>query len=280
MKFKKLLTLFFIFLFLFTNLGVVYCTCQCSDFNKSEVNTTTKVRVSNGNMSVCIKGSGKKTIVLLSGLGTVNPIKDFDKLSDELSRRFKVVTIECFGYGESDDTIKMRTSENIIEEVRAALKELDIVPPYILMPHSISGIYSLWYAKNYPDEVEAIVGIDISKPNLQKEIFGSHENCVKYAKENMDQKEVSTAVFNEATMFYKNSEEFFEAKYPDNLPVLSFISQENIEYVKNLQVKNELTRWDILAQNMISNPAIQKNKILSGSHYLHHEMFHTIARMT
>jgi pimeloyl-ACP methyl ester carboxylesterase len=39
------------------------------------------------------------------------------------------------------------------------------------MPHSISGIYSMYYANTYPDEVEAIIGIDPTLPQAL-EYFG------------------------------------------------------------------------------------------------------------
>lgn len=32
------------------------------------------------------------------------------------------------------------------------------------MPHSISGIYSLYYANKYPDEIQSVVGIDFTLP--------------------------------------------------------------------------------------------------------------------
>ena len=242
-----------------------------------------KIQVKQKFMSTCVLGSGDKTIVLLSGLATGNPIEDFYALANKLSDTYKVVIIEYFGLGKSDDTDEERSSENIIEETRAALKSLKIEPPYILMPHSISGIYSLWYVKNYPREVEAIVGIDTSKPNVQKEFYESNENAIRYFSQNLDKDKVSIATFNEAAMFYKNSQEFFDAQYPEKLPVLSFISAEQIELIKSrrsLTNGNKVTDWDILAQNMISNPKIQKNEILQGSHYLHHEASDEIVTKT
>ena len=69
-------------------------------------------------------------------------------------------------YGWSDLTDKERTVENIVGEIRMALKEANIEGPYILMPHSISGIYILYYANQYPSEVKAIIGIDPTLPQI------------------------------------------------------------------------------------------------------------------
>ncbi len=232
------------------------------------------VEISNGKINTSVIGNGSKTIVMLSDLTTSNPIEDFMTLAEKLSKNFKVVIIEYPGYGASDVISDERSNKNIVKEIRETLNKLEIKPPYVLMPHSISVIYSLWYAKNYPDEVEAIVGIDTSKPNAQKEFLESNESCVKWFSEKLDRSIVNESVFNEATMFYKNCEEFFDAKYPEDLPVLSFVSSENIEFIKNrrsLLTGSKVTDWDKLEQIRISNPKIQKIEILEGSHYWHHE---------
>ena len=126
------------------------------------------VEVDGKNMHVYTKGDGENTIVLLSGLGTAAPVLDFEPLINEMSKNNKIVVVELFGYGWSDLTHKERTVENIVEEIRTALKESNIEGPYILMPHSISGIYSMYYANKYPDEVRAVIGID---PTLPKHLI-------------------------------------------------------------------------------------------------------------
>lgn len=121
-------------------------------------------------MHVYTKGDGENTIVLLSGLGTAAPVLDFEPLVNELAKNHKVVVVESFGYGWSNVTNKERTVENIVEGIRTALKS-NIEGPYILMPHSISGIYSMYYANAYPDEVKAVIGIDFTLPQVL-EYFG------------------------------------------------------------------------------------------------------------
>lgn len=45
---------------------------------------------------------------------------------------------------------------------RAALKSAKIEAPYILCPHSMSGIEALYWAQQYPEEVLAIIGLDMA----------------------------------------------------------------------------------------------------------------------
>lgn len=105
-------------------------------------------------------GTGEKTIVLLPGFGVALPSADFGPLMRELSEKYTVVSIEFLGTGFSGQTDTPRTNENITEEIRAALTSAGFKPPYILMPHSVSGVYSEYYAAKYPDEISAIIMLD------------------------------------------------------------------------------------------------------------------------
>lgn len=115
-------------------------------------------------MNVLIQGSGEQTVVLLPGQGTPTPALDFKLLIDEITPNYKVVVVEPFGYGLSDETEKERTTENIVSEVHEAVQQLGL-DRYILMGHSIAGLYGATYVNTYPDEVLAFVGIDSSVPN-------------------------------------------------------------------------------------------------------------------
>lgn len=78
----------------------------------------------------------------------------------ELSKEYTVVCIEYFGVGFSDGIDMPRTNENYTEEVREALSLEGFNAPYILMPHSGSGIYAEYYAAKYPDEVSTMIMLD------------------------------------------------------------------------------------------------------------------------
>jgi pimeloyl-ACP methyl ester carboxylesterase len=118
------------------------------------------VDVDEGQMHLYSMGEGEKIIVLLPGMGVALPSADFSPLMRKLSEKHTVVTVEYFGVGFSSQTSKPRTTENYVEEIRAALKEGGFEAPYVLMPHSVSSVYSEYYASKYPDEVEAIISLD------------------------------------------------------------------------------------------------------------------------
>ena len=136
------------------------------------------VEVNGRRMHVYSLGKGERTIVLLPGFGVALPCADFGPLMRELSREYTVVCVEYFGLGFSDQTDAPRSNENYVEEIRAALARAGFKAPYILMPHSASGVYSEFYAARYPEEVSAIVMLDTSstaikaKGNPPKFLYG------------------------------------------------------------------------------------------------------------
>lgn len=118
------------------------------------------VDVNGQKMHVYSMGEGDITIVLLPGFGVPLPCADFAPLMRELSKEYTIVCLEYFGVGFSDETKVPRTNENYTREIRTALNLSGYRAPYVLMPHSGSGIYSEYYAANYPDEVSAIIMLD------------------------------------------------------------------------------------------------------------------------
>ena len=237
------------------------------------------MRVHNGQaMHAYVKGSGDKTIVMLSGWGTENPIDDFKPLADKLSDKFRVVILEYFGYGTSTITSKKRTNENIVNEMRIVLDKLSLKPPYILMPHSMSGIYSLYYADKYPDEVESIIGIDMSLPQKQLERW-QNGSFKKLLSEELDGANIS--IVNQWNEFYDNSKEIENVRYPSDLPVLVFLATEQVNLVDNMiKSGNMKTSWKDINKNMITNSYIQNIEVLEGTHYLHHEQADKISKIS
>lgn len=122
------------------------------------------VEVDGHKMNVYTEGKGEHTLVFLSGSGTVSPVLDFKSLYSLLSDDFKIVVIEKFGYGFSDIVETERSFETILRQDREALEKSGIKGPFILCPHSMSGLEALMWAQKYPDEVERIIGLDMVLP--------------------------------------------------------------------------------------------------------------------
>ena len=224
------------------------------------------VEVNGKTMKAHVKGSGNKTIVMLSSWGADSPIDDFFPLYEKLSKDYKVVVLEYFGYSGSDITSDERTNAAIVQEIRTALCKLNINPPYILMPHSMSGLYSLYYANNYPSEVSGIIGIDMSLPQRQLEQW--NEETFEKAKLSPESSNLNVSMINQWNKFYDNSKELKNLKYPPNLPVLAFLTKKQIEEANDMIKRGAMqTSWAQMNNNIITNANIQTIKILEEEHY-------------
>ncbi len=240
---------------------------SCFLFNGNK--TYKAVEVNGKTMKAHVKGSGDKTIVMLSGWGTDSPVDDFFTLYDRLGEDYKVVVLEYFGYFGSDVTSDERTNAVMVGEIRTALRQLSIEPPYILMPHSMSGLYSLYYASNYPSEVLGIIGIDMSLP--QKQLERWTEETFEKTKINRELSDLNISMINQWNRFYDNSKELKDVRYPSNLPVLAFLATEQINFVNDMIKSGAMkTSWLDINRNMITNSDLQTIQILEGEHYLHH----------
>ena len=122
------------------------------------------VDVDGHKMHVYSVGEGDKTLVLMAASGTVCPSLDFKNLYPGLEGECRIVVVEKFGYGYSDTVDRPRDVASLLSDTRAALAGAGIRGPYILCPHSYSGLEALYWAQTYPDEVEAIIGLDMAFP--------------------------------------------------------------------------------------------------------------------
>lgn len=115
-------------------------------------------------MSIYVEGTGETTLVFMSGGGTCSPILDFKSLYSLLSDQYRIAVVEKFGYGFSDVVDTDRDIDSILEDTRTALAAAGLNAPYVLCPHSMLGLEALYWARKYPDEVSAIIGLDMAVP--------------------------------------------------------------------------------------------------------------------
>ena len=116
-------------------------------------------------------------IVFMSGSGTVAPVYDFKILYEKLISKYRVIVIEKFGYGYSDIFECPCDIDSLVSLQREALEKVGEKGPFILMPHSMSGLEAIRWKQKYPGDVIAIIGLDMATPITYKE--WSHEDINK-----------------------------------------------------------------------------------------------------
>ncbi len=134
-------------------------SCNQSDRGNS---TAGRIRVEVGShkLEVLIEGMdrGLPTVILESGLG--GGIDSWTNVRESLGKITRVVSYNRAGSGGSQPGPRPRSARRIVEELRAALQTLEIAPPYLLVGHSVGGLYVRAYAGLHPDEVIALVLAD------------------------------------------------------------------------------------------------------------------------
>ena len=76
-----------------------------------------------------------------------SPILESKSLYSLLSDDYRIVVIERPGYGFSDEVEGIPSLNTILDWEREALTKLQISGPYILAPHSASGIEAILWAQ-------------------------------------------------------------------------------------------------------------------------------------
>lgn len=101
---------------------------------------------------------GQPVIVFESGLGT--PMGHWDKVLEGVSKLAPLVTYDRPGIGQSEPNDKMPTLKNVADQLAQILQHLELKPPYVLVGHSLGGLYVRGFAVYYPEMLAGLVIID------------------------------------------------------------------------------------------------------------------------
>ncbi len=108
-----------------------------------------------------------KTVVFENGLG--GTIEWWAKVFPEISKDTTAFVYNRPGYGKSDLVSTPRDGTHIVDELRSLLQSKGLNPPYVLVGHSLGGLYMQLFARRYPDEVNALILVDSTHPAQLKD---------------------------------------------------------------------------------------------------------------
>ncbi|PKM74515.1 MAG: alpha/beta hydrolase [Firmicutes bacterium HGW-Firmicutes-16] len=261
------------------------------------------VNVHDGQMHVYSVGSGEKTIVLLPGMGVALPSAEFGPLMRRLSEEYTVVCVEYFGVGFSSETAKPRSCENYVEEIRTALNKAGFKAPYVLMPHSVSSVFSEYYAEKYPSEIDGIISLDGTSSAIEGEmpaivkyvlpiakfqqaigltsllgpLATNRKSLVSFGyteKEINDMLAFSGFSMNDnvldqmlnSTEFIKQAKEF---PFPESIPYFKIISKQTYEVSNSELKKLGITPQEYQEKHLERIGKQTKLEILDGTHFIY-----------
>ena len=130
-------------------------------------------------------GSGRPTVVMQSGYGnagdiwsvatahlpavapglaTTNRVCVYDRPGSTLTIDAAGNMLSSAQPGRSDQVPMPRTATALVTEWHDLLTTAGVPAPYLLVGHSIGGLFTVLYARTYPDEVAGMVLVDTTPP--------------------------------------------------------------------------------------------------------------------
>jgi pimeloyl-ACP methyl ester carboxylesterase len=123
------------------------------------------VHVDGRQMHLQVRGadSDGPTVVLEAGMGSFSP--NWHWVQEELAPVVRSVSYDRAGFGWSRRSRHPRDAQTIAMELRDALREAAIEPPYVLAGHSFGGLPVRAFADLYPELTAGLVLVDASHPD-------------------------------------------------------------------------------------------------------------------
>jgi pimeloyl-ACP methyl ester carboxylesterase len=122
--------------------------------------------------------SSSHKIIGIAGKGVNDFSVEMSYSLKDLDKDNQIIFIDRAGYGYSDDTKTKQTVEQVVNDYRNALKKAGIEAPYILMPHSLGGVYATYWESMYPNEIEGVIYIDTTELGI--DVWAKEDRSVSY----------------------------------------------------------------------------------------------------
>ncbi len=126
-----------------------------------------------------VAGHGTPAVVFENGLD--GRLHWWAKVAPEVAAETRIFAYDRPGTGASEEVSTPRDGDHIVEELRQTLRETGVAPPYVLVGHSLGGLYMQLYARRHPDEVAGLVLVDSTHPE-QMNGAGAQKNWPAWAR--------------------------------------------------------------------------------------------------
>lgn len=168
--------------------------------------------------SITIRHPASKVVVVFES-GSRSTLDKWDKVLDAVSPHASVFAYNRPGYANSGATEAPRDGSTIVEQLRQVLKHKGLAPPYVLVGHSMGGLYMQLFARRYPEEVAGIVLLDSLMPRMVKkpEDFPLYTRMAKRLF-------LSSAIAREIDSIYETGETVVALPSIDYIPMIKLIN--------------------------------------------------------
>lgn len=133
------------------------------------------------NTTISYTDQGKGTAVVLLH-GFLENKKMWDAFIPEWSKKFRIITIDLLGHGETECMGYVHSMENNADAVHEVLRELRIRKA-IFVGHSMGGYVALAFAELYPDMVKGLVLLNSTARADSAERKTNRDRAIKAVKQ-------------------------------------------------------------------------------------------------
>lgn len=111
-------------------------------------------------LNIICTGTGSPTVILEAGAG--DSATAWVLVQPAIALYTRVCSYDRAGVGFSDPAPAPRDAKAVVSDLHALLRAADVLSPYVLVGHSLGGLYVRLYADHYPLDVTGLVLVDPS----------------------------------------------------------------------------------------------------------------------
>ena len=144
-------------------LGFVYQTVATENDKRTYTAPGQLLDVDGHQMHILCTGEGSPTVILEAAGGHFSAT--WGLVQPQVAQNTRVCAYDRAGYGWSEPGPEPRDAGQIATELHTLLAEAGIEPPYVMVGHSVGGLYIRVYNALYPGEVVGMVLVDSTHPD-------------------------------------------------------------------------------------------------------------------
>jgi pimeloyl-ACP methyl ester carboxylesterase len=163
--------------------GIIYQTAATEADRKNFPPPGNLIDVGGFKMHIYCEGTGSPTVILETLSGGTSSYWGW--VQPEVAKETRVCVYDRAGRGWSETDPEPQSLVRTVRNLHTLLENANIVGPYVLVGHSIGGIYVRQFAAEYPEEVAGMALVDASNPHQfdrYPEMLKENESYMQFAK--------------------------------------------------------------------------------------------------
>lgn len=116
-----------------------------------------------GRLGYILSGQGRPTLLLFNGAGVT--LQGWRALYPAIETLGTVFAWNRFGVQGSDAPGARQTGALVVASLRELLSHAGVAPPYLLVAHSLGGLYANLFARLHPGEVAGVLFVEATHPH-------------------------------------------------------------------------------------------------------------------